>query len=278
MQVDINELAGFFSRSSVNVINVVRSVVLPGKKCFGANTPSCSGLIFPLRGQARMSFNGVRYEMEYGKIFHAGPNMAMNKEVVGQAAWDFMIIHYQVEEERDAASYALSDYQLDPGHNTRINDMLNRLYQTCAAPGSLPALRARTLFFNILEESLTCTGNRRSDSGRELVEQAKDYMKTHYMEPLTMPKLAGYFGLNTKQLAYLFQKHAGIGPNEYLIEYRMQHARELLRTTVCSVAEISACVGYSDPYYFSKLFKKRTGCSPSRLQSRRENIRTDLQQ
>jgi AraC-like DNA-binding protein len=72
--------------------------------------------------------------------------------------------------------------------------------------------------------------------------------------------------LSSKQLAYLFQKYAGMSPNAYLIEQRVNHARELLCTTACSVTEVSAYVGYSDPYYFSKLFKKRTGVCPSTLQ------------
>ncbi len=268
MQVDIDGLAGFFSRISVQVVNVIRAAIPPGKKCYGAYTAPCSGLVFPLRGRARMSFNGVPYEMEYGKIFHAGPGMALDKEVVGQSTWHFMLVHYHVDNYDQAVPpYSLSHFQLDSGYSARINEMLHCLYQTCATPGKLPILRARTLFFNILEESLTCADNRRGDSSRQLVEQAKEYMKNHYMEPLTMPRLAGQYGLTGKQFAGLFQKYAGTGPNEYLIEYRVQRARELLCTTACSVAEVSAAVGYSDPYYFSKLFKKRTGFSPSTLQS-----------
>lgn len=268
MNVDINELAHYYAKVNIRIIDVGRAVIPPGKKCFGVRTPPFSGLVFPMRGRARMFFNGVPYEMQYGKVFHAGPNMTLDKEVIGNAEWDFMVIHYLITGNTEGMySYDAAHFQLETGYNTRINDLLHQLHGSCTTPGSLPELRAKSLFFCIIDEMLTSAGNRRNESGREVVEQAMAYINSHYMELLTIPKLAAQYGLNSKQFAYLFQKHTGMGPNDYLIEHRVRRAKELLCTTACSVAEISACVGYSDPYYFSKLFKKRTGFCPSTLQS-----------
>jgi len=274
MNVDINELAHYYATINISIIDVARTVVPPGGRCFGRYTPPFSGIVFPLRGRARMFFNGVPYEMEYGKVFHAGPNMSLDKEVQGRSEWAFMVIHYQTDDNAaDSFPYALAHFELEAGYNTRINDLLHRLYNSCTTPGKLPGLRAKSLFFSIMDEILTSADNRRNEGGQEIVEQAIEYIHSHYMESLTMPMLAGQYALNSKQFAYLFQKHTGMGPNEYLIEYRIRRAKELLCTTACSVAEISACVGYSDPYYFSKLFKKRTGFCPSLLQScLKENI------
>jgi AraC-like DNA-binding protein len=266
MHVNINQLAGNFSRIKFEIIDVVRAIVPPGKKCFGVFTPPVSALIFPIRGRARMFFDGVPYEMEPGKIFHSGPNVALDKEVMGCAEWNYMVIHYQVDDsDKSEFPQAFSHYQIDLGPRTRINDLLHRLYNVSITPGNLSALQAKSLFFSILDESLTCADSRHNEGGRELVEQAVEYMKNHYMEPLTVAKLASQYGLNSKQFAYLFQKHAGMAPLEYLIDHRVRCARELLYTTACSIADISSCVGYSDPYYFSKLFKKRTGFCPTAL-------------
>jgi len=98
------------------------------------------------------------------------------------------------------------------------------------------------------------------NDSRELTEKAVEYM--NYMEPLTIPGLASQYGINSKQFAYYFYKYKGLSPNEFLIDYRMRRTKDLLCTTACSIAEISACVGYSDHFYFSKLFKKKTGLSP----------------
>jgi len=263
MKADVNDLSGYFAKIHFSIIDIRRAIIEPGTKHFGTVTSPFSGMIFPLRGRSRMFFDGVPYDMEPGKVFHGGPNMPLDKEVLGQSKWDFMVIHYQVYGNTQGTfPYALSHYELSPGHNSRINDTLYQMYHIYATAGNLSGLRAKSLFFIILDEILTCASCRLHNDSRELTEKAVEYMKNHYMEPFTVPELARQYGLSSKQFAYLFKKFTGMSPNRFLIEYRMQHARDLLSTTACSVAEISACVGYSDPYYFSNLFKKRTGLSP----------------
>ncbi len=92
MNVNINELAHYYATINISIIDVARAVVPPGGRCFGQHTPPFSGIIFPLHGRARMFFDGVPYEMEYGKVFHAGPNMSLDKEVQGRSEWDQMNI------------------------------------------------------------------------------------------------------------------------------------------------------------------------------------------
>ncbi|EGO63961.1 helix-turn-helix domain-containing protein [Acetonema longum] len=263
MEVDIHDLSDYFSKINFSVVDIRRAIIEPGTKRFGTVTSPFPGMIFPLRGRSRMFFDGVPYDMEPGKIFHGGPNTPLDKEVLGQSKWDFMVVHYQVYgNTQGLAPYALSHYELSPGHNSRINDTLYRLYHIYSTEGSLSCLRAKSLFFIILDEIFTCASCRLHNDSRELAEKAAEYMKNHYMEPLTVPEIAKQYDLNSKQFAYFFHKHKGLSPNEFLIKYRMRRAKDLLCTTACSVAEISSCVGYSDPFYFSKLFKKQTGVSP----------------
>lgn len=264
MQVDIHDLSNYFANIQFNIIDIRRAVLEPGSKRFGTVTSPFSGMIFPLHGRSRMFFGGVPYDMEPGKVFHAGPSMPLDKEVLGQSKWDFMVIHYQVCEATNLGMfpYALSHYELSPGCNSRINDTLYRMYNSFTAEGNLSGLRAKSLFFIILDEILTCASCRLHNGSCELIEAAAKYIKNHYMEPLTVSELASQYGLNTRQFTYYFHKHKGLSPNEFLIEYRMRRAKDLLCTTACSVAEISACVGYADPFYFSKLFKKRIGLPP----------------
>lgn len=268
--VDINALASFYAKTSLVIINVKRTIIEPGKKSFGVLTPPYSSLLFPLRGRARMFFDGAPYEMEPGKVFHCSSNMPLTQEVVERIPCEVMIINYQVlSATPEALCYAQSHYELDPGYNPRITDMLQRIYHLAVIPGNLSALSIKSLFFIVMDEVLTCAANRRPDSKSDLIQRIIEYMNNHYMEPLTVPELAKQYGLNSKQLAYLFQKHIGKSPNDYLIEFRLGRARELLCTTNYTVSEISNCVGYSDANYFSKLFKMRTGLSPSMLQQSR---------
>ncbi|TWH47350.1 AraC family transcriptional regulator [Sporomusa sp. KB1] len=270
MQVNINDLANYFSKVNFTVIDVIKWMVPPGKKHFGAFTPPCSGLIFPLRGRARMFFDDIPYEMEPGKIFYAGPNLPLDKEVLGETEWELMIIHYEVYNNDKGFPGGLPHYQLDAVCSPRLTDLLYRLFCVSAKRDSLSVRQAKSLFLAIWDEIVTCAVNRRNEKGQDLMGQAVKYINCHYMEPLSVPKMANQYGLNSKQFAYLFKKFIGKGPNEYVIECRVRRARELLCTTDCSVADISLCVGYSDPYYFSKLFKKHTGVCPIQCRAFRE--------
>jgi two-component system, response regulator YesN len=90
-----------------------------------------------------------------------------------------------------------------------------------------------------------------------------DYIHAHYTESLTLTEVAKAFHFNPSYLSTFFASHNPEGFNEYLNKIRVEKASELLRGGEASISEISGMVGYSDHSYFTKVFKKRTGLSPS---------------
>ncbi len=83
------------------------------------------------------------------------------------------------------------------------------------------------------------------------------------MEMLTLDELAELHAMNPKQFSYYFHKYTGFRPIDYVIHYRMERARELLQTGDFPIRDIAASVGYTNPLYFSRLFKKKLGITPS---------------
>ena len=71
-----------------------------------------------------------------------------------------------------------------------------------------------------------------------------------------------YFLLNASYFSQLFKKKTGMTYQNYLTEYRIDRARDLLSSTASPVADIAAEVGYDDPKYFMRVFKRRTGLTP----------------
>lgn len=94
------------------------------------------------------------------------------------------------------------------------------------------------------------------------LERTAAFLREHHARPLNVPELAAQAGFSTSHFANLFLKHTGHPPMEYLIRVRIGRACQLLDLTGLSVKEIAAQVGYTDPYYFSRVFKKVTACSP----------------
>ncbi len=91
-----------------------------------------------------------------------------------------------------------------------------------------------------------------------------EYVDANYTNPnLTLGSVADAFSYTEKYLSSLFKRHMKIGFNAYLTNLRIQKARELLPLHIGSVAQVSAMCGFESPLYFSKVFKKRTGLTPS---------------
>ncbi|MBQ8311284.1 MAG: helix-turn-helix transcriptional regulator [Clostridia bacterium] len=104
-----------------------------------------------------------------------------------------------------------------------------------------------------------------------LVEMLVDYIDNHYRDPdLSLKKLAAIFSYTEKYISHLFKSRMSIGFNRYLNNLRIRYAHELIGKRAYSISEIAALCGYSDPLYFSKVFKKRVGYTPSEYMNREE--------
>lgn len=98
---------------------------------------------------------------------------------------------------------------------------------------------------------------------KEVIEEAISYIKRNYMNPLTLEELAAIHAMNPKRFSYYFYKYAGFRPIDFVIHYRMERASELLKIGNFPISDIAVSVGYANPLYFSRAFKKKFGVSPS---------------
>ncbi|MCL2812436.1 MAG: response regulator [Clostridia bacterium] len=101
------------------------------------------------------------------------------------------------------------------------------------------------------------------------VEQIEQYLSTHYAEEISSETLSARFGFVPSYLSKVFRRQTGMSPTEYLAKRRVDKAKELLETNPdLLIRDAAALVGYKDPYYFSKLFKKSTGLWPTQYQEK----------
>jgi AraC-like DNA-binding protein len=96
-----------------------------------------------------------------------------------------------------------------------------------------------------------------------LLEQIRDYLDQHFTEPITLPQLAAQVHLTPRYLNRLFHRWSGEALHEFLTRRRMEEALQLCRQKQHLVKEIAAAVGYEDPLYFSRAFRRYFGRSPS---------------
>ena len=101
-----------------------------------------------------------------------------------------------------------------------------------------------------------------------MLEQVLDFMHLHYNEDISLNQLAEIIHVNPSYLSTIFKKVYGDTIFNHLNQYRIEQAKTLLIQNNAKLYEIATLVGYSDAAYFSNLFKKHTGYTPSEYRTR----------
>ncbi len=110
----------------------------------------------------------------------------------------------------------------------------------------------------------------KADSGKNpVMEKCKEFISRNLARNIRLSDIVNVSGVSTTQCANLFRTNCGTTPMAYMNSLRIGEACRLLELTSLSVKQISALVGISDPYYFSRLFRKHTGVCPSAFRTGR---------
>lgn len=112
-------------------------------------------------------------------------------------------------------------------------------------------------------ESLNAVIEDKKQADMKPIRMAKQYIQQNYMNPISLKEVSSFVGFNDSYFSALFKKESGENFLEYLSEVRMNKAKELLKETNLSIADICEKVGYVDLKHFAKSFKKYTGLKPN---------------
>ena len=116
-------------------------------------------------------------------------------------------------------------------------------------------------FASLLNEMRAhCSLGNRSLSAAEVI---RSYIDENYRRDITLEELSGLVFLNTKYISELFKKELGVTVTDYIAGRRFEEARNLLLSSNLLVTDIAQQVGYNDPKYFTRLFRRYNGISPA---------------
>jgi len=131
------------------------------------------------------------------------------------------------------------------------------------AVGYQRIVSARTM---LILATATASSLRRSFEGTDIlsaIEKGKALLCDNLDQNINMEEMAASLGVGYSLFRKAFRKYIGMSPAQYHLELRINESGNLLRTTTLPIAAIGARVGFESPCYFCRIFKRKTGLSPS---------------
>ncbi|MBR2339927.1 MAG: helix-turn-helix transcriptional regulator [Clostridia bacterium] len=213
-------------------------------------------------GSAVMKIYGREYELNRGCVFFSFP--AVPFEIDATEDFRYMYISFM----GSAIPVLLDKFGVDLSHcvypdRQELIDLwmssVSRITQTNAS-----ALSEAVLLYTLSFLNSSYADASRMDNGDTVFNMIMDYIDGNFCDPnISLMQISKIFSYTVKYLSFLFKKKKGVGFSMYLKNLRIQQAHKLISEGIKSVAEISFSCGFRDPMYFSKVFKKINGCSPS---------------
>ena len=144
---------------------------------------------------------------------------------------------------RKALDFGVTGYLLKPINEAELKDLINKAIYNINQNSKQPD------HINAVNYSLP-------------VRLACEYIEKNFQENINLNKISNYVSLSKNYFCNIFKKETGITIWDYLIKIRMEEAKQMLLDTGLKTYEVSERVGYDDPSYFGRLFKKYTGFTP----------------
>lgn len=109
---------------------------------------------------------------------------------------------------------------------------------------------------------ITGTRVKREDISNYVIKRAINYIREHYQEGITQEEVSRKLEITPEYLSALFNREMGINFSLFLKQFRISHAKRLLKGTDMKIYEIAEAVGYNDAKYFARVFKEEQGITP----------------
>ena len=148
---------------------------------------------------------------------------------------------------------------------SEIQSIFSELYERSESVSFDTALEITGLLYRFFSLLFV---NQNISQKQDLIGTAKKIIDYNYNTDLCVSDLSESLGVSFAHFSRLFRQTLGVSPKQYIVNRRIERAKYLLINTNATIAEISNSVGYEDPLYFSRIFKKETCIPPREYRSR----------
>lgn len=248
-----------------------------------AGHPNMVEWVFGLSGRAEMALDGGRYEVAAGELVVIPPRVPHLERILHQdqgfhLIWICGYLH-QANIKIHASSYnGGSRFQLVRG--ACLNNRAD-LCRNFARTGEEAALRGKgwlsLLRASVVEALVDIVrhlekhglGQSQVEHRASMVDLAKQYIHSHYSQPLALKQIAAAVFLSPNYFSTLFAQSAGMTVFDYVQQVRLEEAQRQLSNSLLSINDVARNVGFLSRSHFTRSFRQHCGCSPREFRRRK---------
>lgn len=223
-------------------------------------------MIYLYKGELELHAGGEIRVMHAGQMIFFAPHTPYRYRKTDHTEMDYLWVHFtgfdalQLMEKCGFSARTL--YEIGVGEEVVLafSELFEEFIRNDFCADSACAAKACSLF--VLLARLAARRGRGKEDLRSF-QHSKEYMHRNFASEICIGELACMENLSVSRYRAAFRAHTGLSPSEYLAGLRMRNACTMLEQTDLSIQEIAQASGYEDSLYFSRIFRKNIGLSPS---------------
>lgn len=232
-------------------------------------------LLFTLSGSGRVASDDVQVRLRPDTLALIPPQCPQEYRAFSGDTWDFLWIHFFPREEWKP----LLDWSERRGEGPRMRTLslrkelprrvgrVRRVLRDCVGQAAQDTAFGDAMAMNLLEHALLWCRHAlraRQKVGEDaFMQDVRAFVAASLGRPPTLPELAARHGLSPSRFSHRFRKAFGMSPIAYVERCRLEHANRLMSSGICAtVKEAAYAVGFSDPAYFSRRYRRLFGQAP----------------
>ena len=222
-------------------------------------------LIYCVDGCGWYKVKGKEYQVSRNQFFILP---AGEPHIYGaNESWTIYWIHFRGTHASIFADGMQTPQNINVALNSRIRDRISifeEIFTTLHTGQDIEDLRYASSLLHYFLASMRYLGQfRRTEGTSDIVEAAIHFMQENIENRITLQDVLNYIGYSQSHFSVIFKKKTGESPIAYFNRLKIEYACKLLKETDLKINQICFKIGIEDPFYFSRLFSKTTGMSPS---------------
>lgn len=282
--IKITKRMKYSKMMDINKLNLVNNLDL---KLYYCGTEKCSPnhywgpaikehfkIHYIHKGKGIFRLGNETHHLKEGQGFLICPNVIAYYKADSKEPWEYSWCAFDginAEAYLKRANLTIKNPILEYNKDDKVSICFKKMVQAKDAEKSSDLRLQSLLYFflaTIIDEAVLDPSYKDSKTNKNMyINKAIDFIQVNYSRKMSVAELAKSIGLDRKYISKLFKDVVGVTIQDYLISFRINKAKEMMKDRQLSIGDISRSVGYDNPLIFSKTFRKINGLSPSKYRN-----------